>query len=269
MARGQLLSARVLTDPAGVVEAPARPNPGIVIHVGRSVDIACTRAGRCHRGVSVHGDVDIIPSGVSSRWELKDEDTALIVGVPSELLQTIAEESGRDPNRIELVNRFQIRDPQLEHIGWALKAEMEAGYPNGDLFLEGLATAAAIHLLNRHSSVSPVTIGSNAGLPGYRLKKVLGYIEDNLGGDLSVPELARIASLSVSHFGASFRASVGQSVHQYVTRRRVERARMLLQQNGHAVSEVALATGFAHGSHLAYHMRRLLGISPSECVRDR
>src|SRR6202000_561750 len=74
---GDQLSARLQTDPAGVLEAPARPNPGIVIHVGRPVHIACDRAGRGHRGTSVHGDVDIIPSGVSSRWELRGEDTAL------------------------------------------------------------------------------------------------------------------------------------------------------------------------------------------------
>jgi AraC family transcriptional regulator len=266
---GPHLSARLQTDPAGVVEAPARPNPGIVIHVGRSVHIACTRAGRRHQGVSVHGDVDIVPSGVESRWELKDEDTALILGVPAGLLRRIAEESGRDPGRIEIANRFQIRDPQLEHIGWALKAEMEAGFPNGHLYTESLATAIAVHLLNRHSSQSPALPESNARMPGYRLKRVLGYIEDHLADDLSVAQLAAVAGLSVSHFGASFRACAGQSVHQYVTRRRVDRARTLLRQDGQTVGQVAMATGFAHGSHLAYHMRRLLGISPRDLAERR
>ncbi len=262
--RGCHLSARLQTDPPGVVESPDRPNPGIVIHVGRPAHIACTRGGRRHQGTSVHGDVDIVPSGVPSRWELKHQDTALILGVSADLLRTVAETSGHDPSRIEILNRFQIRDPHLEHIGWAVKAEMEAGFSNGSPFLDGLATALAIHLLNRHSSASPGPSDTAARMPGYRLKRVLGYIEDHIAGDLSVAELAGVAGLSISHFGASFRACVGQSVHQYVTRRRVDRAQTLLREPGRSIHEIANATGFAHGSHLAWHMRRLMGISPRD-----
>jgi AraC family transcriptional regulator len=95
------------------------------------------------------------------------------------------------------------------------------------------------------------------------LKKVLAYIDDCIGDDLSLTALAAVAGLSTSHFSASFRASVGQSVHQYVTGRRVDRAQALLGQQTQPISQVAIATGFAHASHLAYHMRRLRGISPS------
>jgi AraC family transcriptional regulator len=194
--RGTQLSARLQTDPAGVVEAAARPNPGIVIHVGRSVQITCDRAGRSHRGNSVHGDVDIIPSGVSSLWELRDEDTALILGVSTNLLQSLAGEYGREPGNVEILNRFQIRDPRLEHIGWAVKAEMESGQPNGDLYLEGLAMAIAVHLLNRHSSESPPP-AAKAVMSAYRLKRVLAYIDDRIGDDLSLAALAAVAGLSV------------------------------------------------------------------------
>jgi AraC family transcriptional regulator len=264
---GLQLSARLQTDPAGVLEAFAKPNPAIVIHVGRSVHIACDRAGRRHQGTSVHGDVDIIPSGVPSRWLLREDDTALILGVSSGLLRRLAGESGLDPGSVEIVNRFQIRDPQLEHIGWATKAELESGHRNGDLYFEGLATAIAVHLLNRHSSRSLATPEGKAALSGYRLKKVLAYVDDQIGDKLSLSELAAVAGLSVSHFSASFRASVGQSVHQYVTRRRVDRAQALLRQRTQPISQIALATGFAHASHLAYHMRRLLGISPRNLAR--
>jgi AraC family transcriptional regulator len=48
-----------------------------------------------------------------------------------------------------------------------------------------------------------------------------------------------------------------------VIKRRVERAKTLLGE-GMPISQTALETGFAHQSHLARHMRRLLGVSPSE-----
>jgi len=259
---GTQLSARLQTDPAGVVEAPARTSPGIVMHVGRPVHIACERAGRRHQGVTVHGDIDIIPGGVPSRWEVRESDTAFVLGVSSRLLRHLAGESGLDPDRVEIVNRFQIRDPRLEHIGWAIKAEMESGQSNGSLYLEGLATAIAAHLLNHYSSGSPAPAEAHGVLSRYRLKKVLAYVDLHIGDKLTLAELAAVAGLSVSHFGASFRASVGQSVHQYVIGRRVDRAQSLLRQQLHPISQIAIETGFAHASHLAYHVRRLLGTSP-------
>jgi AraC family transcriptional regulator len=49
--------------------------------------------------------------------------------------------------------------------------------------------------------------------------------------------------------------------------RRVERAKTLLSESNLPISQIALETGFAHQSHLAHHMRRVLGISP-KAVRE-
>ena len=57
-----------------------------------------------------------------------------------------------DPARVEIVSRFQMRDPQIEHIGWAVKAEIEAGCPGGRLFLDSLGLALATRLLHQHST---------------------------------------------------------------------------------------------------------------------
>ena len=264
-----MLFARLQTDPAGVIEVPGRQNPGLVIHVGRAVHIACDRGGRRHQGLSVHGDIDIVPSGIASRWEARTDDTALILGVSADLLRSIAAESGIHSGRAEIVNRFQIRDPQIENIGWAVKAEMESGYPNGGLYLDSLASALAIHLLNRHSSESLAPLRVRSGISGYRLKRVLAYVDEHIADDLSLAGLAGVAGLSISHFSASFRAAMGQSAHQYVTRRRVERARVLLKQGTQPISQIAIITGFAHASHLAFHMRRLLGASPRQLADKR
>jgi AraC family transcriptional regulator len=262
------LVVRLLADPPGVLEVPAQPDPVIVIHVGPSVPIECHREGRHHRGLSVHGDVDIIPAGVSSRWELKEKDTALVMSVPTNLLRTVGEQCDIGASKVEIVNRFQIRDRQIEHVGWALKTEMENGYPNGGLYLDSLATALAVHLLNHHSSESRDAGVAKGGLPGRRLRQVLAHIEDHLAQDLSLKEIAAVAGLSVSHCKTAFRKSTGQPIHQYVIQRRVERARTLLGDGTISISQVALETGFAHQSHLAYHMRRVLGVSPSSILRS-
>jgi len=48
-----------------------------------------------------------------------------------------------------------------------------------------------------------------------------------------------------------------------VLRRRVERAQLLLRNHKLSIAEIALATGFAHQSHLARHLHRILGHTPS------
>jgi AraC family transcriptional regulator len=99
-------------------------------------------------------------------------------------------------------------------------------------------------------------------MSGCRLRQVLSHIEYNLGRDLSLKEIAGVAGVSVSHCNAAFRRAVGMPVHQYVIERRVDRAKTLLGEGNLSISQIAVETGFAHQSHLAYHVRRLLGVSP-------
>jgi len=51
-------------------------------------------------------------------------------------------------------------------------------------------------------------------------------------------------------------------MHQYVIQRRVERAKTLMREDSLSMAEIAQAVGFAHQSHMARHMRRVLGMAP-------
>jgi len=252
----------MLSDAPGVVEVPGARSTRVSIHIGPSIQVSCRRAGYSHRGLAVHGDIEIIPADTPSIWEISEKDTFLAMSLSPELLDMVAEQLDFDPQRIEIRNRFQVRDEQLENIAWALKAEMESGYPCGRLYLDSLAVAAATRLLLCHSSVSREPRRLNGRLSERRLRQVLSYIEDNLSQDLSLRDIAGVAGLSVSHFKSIFRESVGLPVHQYLIRRRVERAKTLLAEDKLPISQIAFETGFAHQSHLARHMRRVLGVSP-------
>src|SRR5258708_26456951 len=265
--QNESLHIMLLTDAPGVVEVQAFTNTAVSIHVGPSAHVACRRGGRSHRGTAIHGDIDIIPTGTPSVWELKQTDVALILSMTPSLMQRVAEDAGVDPQQLEMRNRFQIRDPQIEHIGWALKAEKENGYPWRRFYRESLATALAARLVHCHSSHAAENGKQNGGISSRKLKQVLAFIEDNLGHDLGLWEIAGIAGLSVSHCKVLFRESVGLPVHQYVIRRRVERAALLLRESRLPISRIALEAGFAHQSHLAMHMRRVKGVSPSALRR--
>jgi AraC family transcriptional regulator len=243
---------RFRVDPPGVVDVPARDHPVVAIHVGPSVYVNCRRGPWSHRGLGVHGDIDIIPAGIPSRWEMKETDRVILLDV-------------ENPPDVEIFNRFQIRDRQLETFGRRMQGEMDAGYPNGRLYMDTLGSSVAEHLQRQYSSAA-VTEPRRGGL-GARLKTVIGYVEDNLSQDLSLREIAAVAGVSISHIKTTFREAVGLPVHQYVIQRRVDRAQMLLREGKLPISRIAVETGFAHQSHLSHHVRRLLGVSPSESAR--
>jgi AraC family transcriptional regulator len=252
----------LLTDPPGVFEVPGQEETRVSIHAGPPVEISCHRAGYHHRGTSVHGDIYVTPADTPSSWEVKGKDTFLSLRVSPTLLNRVAVELELDPDGIEIRNRIQVRDTQLENIGWALNEEMKLGYPCGQLYYDSLAVAVATRLICCHSSKSVDMKRPNKRLSDRRLRQVFDYIEDNIAENISLGDLAAVIGLSVSHFKVLFREAVGLSPHQYLIRRRVERAKNLLGEGKLSICQIATESGFAHQSHLARHMRRVLGVAP-------
>lgn len=266
--RQRLVHAEIKAFRAGVTEMNPSPNPVICMFLGPSVETICMRNGRTRRGREVAGDLDIVPADTKSSWETKQAGSLLVMIVPRLLLQSVAAQLELDPSQVELADRFQLRDPQIEHIGWALKADIEAGGSGGRLFRESLGVALATRLLQRHNVRSLPMRDPRGGLSTTKLKHLVTHIEDNLESDLSLAEIAAVADMSVSHLKTLFRRSTGVPVHQYILRRRVERAKELLQEDALSITQIAFATGFAHQSHLARHMRKILGTTPAALRRE-
>jgi len=266
---GQTENVRLslISDQPGIVEFPGSSSVVLSLHIGPSVVVDCRRAGERHRGTTIHGDLEIIPPNLAGVWEIKGTDTALAIGIKLRLLERVVEEFGDDPSKLQITNRFQARDPQIEHIAWALKAEMESGYPCGRIYRDSLATALAARIVRNHSSLARPSRAVKLSLPARKLREVLAFVEDNLSRDLELREIADVAGLSVSHFKTIFRQSVGLPPHQYLIRRRVERAAAQLRGSKMPIGQIALENGFCHQSHLALHIRRVLGMSPQQ-IRD-
>jgi AraC family transcriptional regulator len=169
----------------------------------------------------------------------------------------------------ELAPSIHIRDPQIERIGWMMQSEENEAYPGGRLFADSLASALASRLLSLQFRRSVPDSKPMRALPAWRLRNVIEYIEAHLDEDLTLAELANVAGFSLSHFKSLFRQSVGLPVHRFVLERRVERARLRVLEGEKSLTEIALETGFAHPSHMARCMRRVVGMSPSEITRNR
>jgi AraC family transcriptional regulator len=211
------------------------------------------------------GDFDVLPGGSSVSWVDEGDGLFLAVGVNHELLCEVAFAMRLQPEKIVVTPRLNHREPRIEHILWALKAELEAGAPEGKLYAESLGVALAAQLLRPHASSLRTPV--SGGLPNRRLRRVLAYIDERLASDLSLSEIAEVAGISPSHFKMLFKQSVGVPVHRYVLRKRVERAAELLTRTQIPLCDVALQAGFANQSHMALCLRRSLGVTP-KTLRD-
>jgi AraC family transcriptional regulator len=254
------LQVELDTVPPGLTELTALPAHRLKVHAGPPSRGNC----RSHRFVSTHGDVDLFPAGMSDVWHVERAATSVVLTLAPALLERAALDMGLNPARANLEPRHQFRDPQLEHLAWALDAERRAGFPGGPLYTDSLGLAVAARLLGSQ----PDARQPERGLPARQLRQLTAYIEEHLDRDLTLAQLADVASLSQSHLKTVFRQSTGQPVHAYIMQRRVERARQLLEAGALPRAQVALEAGFTHQSHMARWMRRLLGVTPT-AIRHR
>ncbi|HEV2678614.1 MAG TPA: AraC family transcriptional regulator [Aliidongia sp.] len=236
----------------------------LLVQVGIPAQVACRIGSQYRNSIQSHGDIALVPVGMSSTWEVDPASIAIRFRFTIARLRSIATDMGYDDGGIDLAPQMQERDPQIEHIAAAINDAMTAEEPIGRVYAESLGMALLTRIVIRFGEVSVPEV--TQGLTKWQLHRVFDYIDSNLESDLPLVELAGVVGLGVSHFRNQFRLSTATTVHRYVMQRRVERASALLLQ-GRSISEAALEAGFTDPSHMARLMRQKLGILPREVVR--
>ena len=142
------LTATLLTTRPGLVSLTASEHV-VGLHTGRPVQARCRLDGRTQRRVQSRGDVVLVPAGASGAWDDDRASQMLLLSVSTALVQKAARGLGLDGDSVALTPRLQVRDPQIQHLGWALEDEL-AGDPADSLYGDSLAMALAVHLVRRH-----------------------------------------------------------------------------------------------------------------------
>ena len=100
------------------------------------------------------------------------------------------------------------------------------------------------------------------GLPWSRLRRIADHVQTNLAAELRLTELAAVVHMSPTTSRVLFKQATGVSPRQFVIRRRIEAAKILLAARRLSIGEVALAVGFCSQSHFTTRFRRSTGITP-------
>lgn len=114
------------------------------------------------------------------------------------------------------------------------------------------------------SAIDTPSDSATRPLPKWRLRRVMDHVQSHLSERITLGDLAASAGLSRMYFAAQFRAATGLRPHEYVLRRRIERAQALLVESGDSLVEIALAVGFQTQAHFTTVFKRFTGETPRQ-----
>jgi AraC family transcriptional regulator len=155
------------------------------------------------------------------------------------------------------------RDPAIERLGMALLEADEFGSAFGSLYADSISIAIVTRLLDTARKRNHSERPKASGLAKWRLKRALDYIDGNLGEAVSLADLASATGLTRMHFAAQFRGATGLRPHDYLLRRRIERAQTMLRYSNNSILDVALQVGFQTQAHFTSTFRRFVGEPPN------
>jgi transcriptional regulator GlxA family with amidase domain len=132
----------------------------------------------------------------------------------------------------------------------------------GQLYADCIGIAIVARLLGSASRAATSERSKGGTLAQWRLKRAIDYVEARLAEPVSLADLASSAGLTRMHFAAQFRAATGLRPHEYLLRRRIERAQEMLVGTGMSLVDVALSVGFQTQSHFTSVFKRYAGQPP-------
>jgi len=163
---------------------------------------------------------------------------------------------------------FGARDPVLYNLAQTVVATLEAPHAPTTLFVDHIALAFCSHVTHRYGGFPVEERPKRAALTAWQLRRIRDFIDSHLASDPTIAQLAGQCGLSVSHFARSFRQTLGMPPHQWLTEKRLQRARELLQETELDLAAVAAACGFGDQSHLTRVFSRKVGLSPGKWRRQ-
>ncbi|MEK0314884.1 response regulator [Cohnella sp. 56] len=96
------------------------------------------------------------------------------------------------------------------------------------------------------------------------VEQIHGYVEENIEGDLSLNRLAEHVFLTPFYLSRLYKQKTGHSISDYITRTRIERAKMLLGESALKIHEVGMRIGYDSASYFTRFFKKMTLLTPQE-----
>ena len=161
-------------------------------------------------------------------------------------------------------NEFFLRNnPELSQVSSRLLQTFTSDDPFKDFEADVLLRKLVLCLL-RLQKLSGAVKGQEGLSNQSPFHAVLHHIAQNLGANIKVEELCRVACMSKSSLYRMFSEEYGISPAQLIIEERLRHAKQLLQDPQVSIKEAAYASGFNDPNYFSRIFKRQEGISPTE-----
>lgn len=141
----------------------------------------------------------------------------------------------------------------------------EINYPTLAHYLE--TTAIIAQLFSRF--VREELSGNMSKIANSNFQKVLRFIQKNLDHEISVRQLADMSFSSKDHFTRVFKSINGMPPSEYIIRKRLEKAKLLLLTTNCPLTEIIQQTGFKSTPYFCRMFKKYSGFTAEEFRRSR
>lgn len=218
-----------------------------------------------HRAARSPAFLKLIPSGKPHVGRWRDGDEVVVVLLGHEYIARATDAVARHASST-IVEVDCAVDPVLQALGTTLRREFLSGGLADKVYLEAIGIVLSGHLARQWSS-RPGERKENGRLTPAQLRRTIETIEE--GRTQTIASLAGEAGLGSHQFTRLFRQTTGQSPYQYIVKRRLDKARDLLEASRLPLAQIALEVGFASQSHFASAFRKHFRSTPSRFRRER
>ena len=229
----------------------------------RSMNIRLSVGGRVvHDGIMTPGMFHVSEPGARVRCLFRGPYDVLHLHVPNALIAECTRDLPPCQRAIlPTVANNPSKDAMVERLGRALLAANELDPSVGRLYADCIGAAIVARLASAPQAA--VCDRPRVGeLARWRLKRAIDYVEASLAEPISLADIASATGLTRMHFAAQFKAATGLRPHEYLLRRRIERAQEMLIKTRLPLAEVALSVGFQTQSHFTAVFKRFVGRPP-------
>lgn len=208
------------------------------------------------------GMTSITEPGVSAACLFRGAYDVLHLYVPQALIAECGQDTPIPLDRSLPSGVSTVPNSVVHGLAMALLGCEQLGHGFSAVYADSLGLAIVARLMAPLADGGGTERSRLAPLPKWRLKRATDFIEANLSEPVSLAAMAESTGLTRMHFAAQFRAATGLPPHEYLLRRRVERAQEMLALSQTPVVEVALQVGFQSQAHFTSVFKRFAGFPP-------
>jgi AraC family transcriptional regulator len=217
-----------------------------------------------------HAGMPRIGTGAVCMFDLQGGPVAVVrepleftrFGITQSTLDDLAYERGQPGVRRLRLPGLGHTDRVIESLALAIVGRANMfGRETDSLFIDWIGLAFHAHIVDTYSDARPAGIDRWSIAP-WRLRDACDWMMARLDDTFSIAEVAAQVDMTPGYFARAFRQATGEPPHRWLMRKRIERARELLQNPKNSLAEIASACGFADQSHLTRVFGRIEGVTP-------